>query len=362
MQDQARERRRMRWLLAATGLAVIVLLAALIPSPYAIERPGPVVNTLSDVTIEDTTGPVIEIEGADTYPTEGALNLLTVTIVGSNEHPASWLSLIPTLVDDSQRAVRLSELYPEELTDADRQNMNTAMMNSSQRDATAAALSALGEQVPATLRVAGVAEGGPAEGVLRDGDIVLRAGGQTVDDYELLRDIIADSGAGTPLNVEVERDGATVTEHLTPEVLADSDAPMLGVGIASEYDLPVEAEISLDEIGGPSAGMIFALAIYDQLTPGTLTGGLSVSGTGTITGAGSVGAIGGLEQKLWGAARAGTDLFLLSNENCGDLPSGLPSDTDMLIAPVATLEEAISATETVTDGGTPPGIEVCEID
>lgn len=357
--DRVRDRRPSRWLLWTAVACVLVVLAAVVPSPYAIERPGPVVNTLGDVTLGDETGPVVTIDGAETYPTAGALNLLTVTIVGSNEHPSSWLSLVPALFDRSQRVVPIAELYPEEMTDSDRENMNSALMNSSQIDATAAVLAELGTPAPATLRVAGIAEDGPADGVLQEGDILVSADGIAVDHYEQLRAIIAESGSGNELMLEVKRDGQLHTETVVPEEFDGADGPLIGVGVATDYELPIDVDISLEEIGGPSAGMMFALAIHDLLTPGELTEGMHVSGTGTISGTGAVGEIGGLEQKLWGAARADSALFLMPVENCADLPERLPAG-DMHIAPVATLGEAIDAVETAAAGGTPPGIEVCE--
>ena len=134
--------------------------------------------------------------------------------------------------------------------------------------------------------------------------------------------------------------------------------PLLGVLVTTEFEFPFDVELELDRIGGPSGGLILALAVYDELTPGGLTGGLSVSGTGTIDESGAVGPIGGLPQKLWGASIAGTDLMLMPLANCPDLPARLPAD--LAIAPVETLDEAIEAIETAVDGGSPEGIERCE--
>ena len=116
-------------------------------------------------------------------------------------------------------------------------------------------------------------------------------------------------------------------------------------------------EIQLEDIGGPSAGMAFSLAMYDRLTPGEMLDGMTVSGTGTMADTGEVGPIGGLEQKMWAAARAESDLFLMPLGNCADVPERIPDG--LRVAPVATLTEAIDAIETAASGDTPAGLERC---
>ncbi|MBK0419241.1 PDZ domain-containing protein [Leucobacter sp. CSA1] len=347
----------MRFMLGGAILAFVVLLAATIPSPYVIERPGPVVDTLGKITIEGETEDVIRLEGVDTYPTTGRLNLLTVTTVGSPQQPVDWLSLVPALLDRTQQITPMSSLFPEGTTEDDRDAVNTALMGSSQTRSVAAALDELGEPVPVMLRVGSVAEDGPAEGILEQGDLLVAVGADPVEDFESLRAAVASSGAGSEVELLIERSGERRTETVTPEIPEGGEDPLLGITVVSEYDLPFEVTISLDEIGGPSAGMIFALAIYDELTPGSLTDGIDVSGTGTIGESGEVGPIGGLSQKMWGAARAGSDLMLIPVGNCGDVPDRLPEG--LRLAPVATLSEAIAAVETAADGGTPPGLERC---
>ena len=358
MYDEARERRRVRILLGIAILACVTLLAAVIPSPFAIERPGPVVDTLGEVSIEDETMPVISVADVDTFPTTGELNLLTVSIAGSPEHPVSWLSLLPALVDPSQRIAPRSEFFPEGVTGKDREAANTVMMDSSQMQSAAAAFRELGETVPVELRVAGVSDDGPAEGILRADDIILEIDGAPVADFTALRSAVVAAGADVPVSVRIARDGAEQDVSVTPRLPEGGTEPMLGAVISSTYELPADVDISLSEIGGPSAGMIFSIGIYDLLTPGGLLDGLTVSGTGTITDEGEVGAIGGLTQKMWAASRAGSDLFVMPVANCVDLPSRIPSG--LTVAPVETLAEAISAIETATAGETPVGVERCD--
>ncbi|GAA1604907.1 PDZ domain-containing protein [Leucobacter chromiireducens subsp. chromiireducens] len=352
-----RQQRRSRWALSIALAACIVLLAAVIPSPFTVERPGPVVNTLGEARIDGESRPVISIPGAKTYPTTGELNLLTVSLVGSPEHPASWLALVPALVDPSQRIAPRSDFFPEGTTLEDREAQGTVQMQSSQAQAAAAAYRALGEDVPVELTVAAVSEDGPAVGVLQDGDVILRAGGSPVADFAGLRDAIIAAGAGSELTLDVRRDGAEQSVVLTPAVPEGGTDPLIGAIISSVYDLPHEVDISLSEIGGPSAGMIFALGIVDQLTPGDMLDGRAVSGTGTVNDHGEVGPIGGLEQKMWAAERAGSDLFLMPMGNCADLPKRVPDG--LQIAPVATLDEALDAIADSGAGKPVAGTERC---
>ncbi len=359
MNEYERERRKMRAMLGTAVAACLVLLAAIIPAPFVVERPGPVVDTLGDVEIEGETVPVISISDAETFPTSGELNLLTVSLVGSPDDPANWLSLLPALLDPSQRIAPTAEFFPEGSTQKDREEANAVLMDSSQMQSAAAAFRALGEPVEVDLRVAGVSEGGPAEGVLQEGDVLRSVDGREASDFTALRELIVSAGEGAPLRIGIERGGETLEVAVTPAIPEGGGEPLLGAMVSSEYELPAEVDISLSRIGGPSAGMVFALAIYDELTPGELLDGLAVSGTGTVTDAGAVGGIGGLTQKMWAASRAGSELFLMPLENCGDIPERIPPG--LTIAPVATLEEAIAAVETAAEGREPAGVERCDV-
>lgn len=353
------ERRVSRWLIAAAIAAVLFALAATVPSPFAIERPGPVVDAFG--TIEAESGgevPVVSIRGAETFDTDGSLNVLSVTIRGSRDRPLAWLSLLEALFDDKQEIVPLDVLFPEGVDDERRAAVNQALMRSSQLNATAAALSGLDIGFERSLSVASVAENGPADGILREGDGLRSVDGAVVSTIDELRGAVSAASDGRPLALGIERDGDPLSLSVTPRAPDGGGDPLLGITVAAEFEFPFDVELRLDRIGGPSAGLIFALAITDLLTPGELTGGLDVSGTGTIDDAGRVGAIGGLAQKMWGAAAAGTDLFLMPLENCAQLPDSIPGG--LVVAPVATLQEAIAAIETAASGGAPPGIERCD--
>lgn len=349
------ERRGARGLTVVAGVAVLVLLAAVIPSPYVIERPGPVVDVLGSVEIDGEKTPVLEVAGG--RDVDGDLNLLTVSTHGAPGRPASWLSLLPALVDPSQQAVPMDQLYPAGVTEEQVDSLNEGLMTASQTQAEAAAARALGEPVEVRLRVAEVQDEGAAAGLLEKGDEIRSVDGEAVEDFPDLRDRLARAGVGRPLEIGVERHGEALSFEVTLRA-SEGSGPMLGVTISSDYDLPIDADFSLDRIGGPSAGLMFALGIYAELAPEDPLGGQRVSGTGTIDDRGGVGAIGGLTQKMWAASRAGGGLFLMPLGNCADLPERIPPGLE--IAPVATLGEAVAAIEGAAEGKAPAGIAACE--
>ncbi|MBK0421011.1 PDZ domain-containing protein [Leucobacter sp. CSA2] len=357
MDDLAREQRSSRWLIRIAIAAVIVLLAAVIPSPYSIERPGPVVDTLGSVEIKGKEAPVVKIDDAKTYPTSGKLNLLTVSIMGTPDKPASWLSLVPALLDPSQRIAPRDEFFPRGVTTEDRTKMNAVEMDSSQTAAAAAAFHELKEPVGTQFLVSQLASDGPAAGKLEEGDELRTVNGQRIADFEAFQKTVAATPADTALSIGIVRDGAARTVEITPTRVAGAETPMIGIAVALKIELPEDVHFSLENIGGPSAGLTFALAIYDKLTPGEMLEGKTVSGTGTMSPTGKVGAIGGLEQKMWAASRAGTDLFLMPVGNCADVPSSIPGG--MEVVPVDTLGEAIAAIDQKNSGGTPRGLERC---
>lgn len=191
------------------ALAILVLLASVIPSPYAIERPGPVVDTLGTIEGTPKGKPLITIEGAKTYATTGQLNLLTVTMVGTPQKPNSWLSLLPAVLDPNQELVPMDQIYPAGVTVKQRDEANAALMTSSQDLATVAALDALGTHVPGELVVSQVVDGGPSEGILRAGDVIRSVDGRAV---ERLAELRAGLGkAGEPVTLVVDRGGEKKT-------------------------------------------------------------------------------------------------------------------------------------------------------
>jgi len=133
---------------------------------------------------------------------------------------------------------------------------------------------------------------------------------------------------------------------------------LIGITLRTDYDFPIDVTIQLDNVGGPSAGMMFALGIIDTLTEGELNGGQNVAGTGTIDAAGTVGPIGGIRQKLYGARDAGAEFFLAPAANCDEVVGHVPDGLQVIRT--ATLDESLDALEVIADGGDLDALPTCE--
>lgn len=336
------------------AVALVVLAVATIPSPYAIERPGPVVDVLGTVPVEGEDVPVLTVEDQPDTAADGQLNLLTVSIAGSPQRPLSWIALVPALFDPSQEIAQVSQFYPEGITVEQREEVTSLQMDASQVVSATAAFRAMGLHVGVSLSVGDVDTAGPAAGVLQPGDELVSVNGKKLTSFEQLIETV--SASTDPLTFELVRDGQTRTEQVAPRVPTDGEEPRLGIAVSTSYELPRTVDISVPQIGGPSAGLIFGLAIMDRMGEGPDLGGLTVSGTGTLNEDGAVGPIGGLTQKAWAASRADTDLFLMPIANCPDVQS-FPKD--LKVAPVATLEDAVAAINAASAGETVPGLEAC---
>ena len=344
--------RRVGWSILILGL-VGALVLAFVPAPYAIERPGPVFDTLSDVQIErdDETVdvPLISIPGEKTYETSGTLSMLTVNVVGNRQSKPDWFEVVTAWGDPSKAVVPLNAIYAPDETQEQSDEQSAIEMQNSQKDAVAAALSELGYDLDSSLTVEAFSPDSPSDGVLEEGDLLLTVNGQRPADVTQLRSIIADNGLTKPVSIDVLRDGAERSLEVTPVANPDDDdAPIIGITASTEYDFPFEVKIQLDNVGGPSAGMMFALGIMDKLTPGALNGGKDVAGTGTIAVDGSVGPIGGIRQKLYGARDAGAEYFLAPESNCDEVIGHVP--TGITVFSVGTLDDSLTALTALRDG------------
>ncbi|MGB3910604.1 MAG: PDZ domain-containing protein [Pseudolysinimonas sp.] len=322
------------------------VLFATAPSPYVVERPGPVFDTLGEVGGADGDPvPLIEIPDETTYPTSGRLDLLTVYVDGSRENPLTWLEVAQAWFDPSRTVMPIELVYPEGQTEQESNDESAAAMETSQEDAVAAALTELDIAYGSVLTVAGVIDDTPADGVLQTDDEILTAEGRPVVNVDELRAELAAAGVGVDVELGIRRDGAERTVTLAPIASEEDGSPVIGVYVSSVYDFPIDVLIQLENVGGPSAGMMFALGIYDKMTPGELTGGEHIAGTGTIGGGGEVGAIGGIVQKMYGARDAGATWFLAPESNCADVVGQIPAGIEVFS--VADLDDAIDAVEAI---------------
>ncbi|MCJ1713172.1 PDZ domain-containing protein [Curtobacterium sp. VKM Ac-2922] len=361
---EPRRRSRSRtvgWVLVV-GAVVLAIVASVLPSPYVIELPGPVFNTIG--TQQQGTGKdakqveLIQIDGRKTYPTSGALDMLTVSVEGTATQRPAWTSVIRALFTKSQAVVPASAIYPPGTTTEQVNQQDAADMTNSQQSAVAAAMIQQGIRVPTRLEVGTVGQGTAAQGTIRKGDVITAFDGTSLTtdaDATTLRDLVAKHGTTSPATVTITRDGTSRDVQVTPR--EQSGTPLLGVGVVERYDFPFDVSIKLQDVGGPSAGMMFALGIIDEITPGELNGGKHVAGTGTITADGQVGPIGGIRQKLYGAKAAGATVFLAPASNCDEVVGHVPDGLDVYA--VKTLDQAVTDLQTVASGKSTAGLATC---
>ena len=316
------------------GLVTLVVL----PTPYLIERPGPTFDVLGEIDGQQ----VIQINDQQSYRSEGQLDVLTVSIVGRPERTPSWIEIGLAWLDSKQKVVPVEALYPPDRTSEEVQAESSAMMEVSQQDAIAAALGHLGYDTPREIYIAQVTADSPSSGKLVAADFVISVDGERLTSIEQLRSIIGDRDKAEPVDVTVSRDGQSITYEVTPEKDAEGNF-RLGILVGYKYDFPVDVELQLGDVGGPSGGMMFTLGIIDRLTPGDLTGGLHVAGTGTIQQSGVVGPIGGVVLKLHGAKAAGATVFLAPAGNCSEIVGNEPDG--LRVVKIEKLSDALMALE-----------------
>ncbi|CCH71844.1 putative secreted protein [Nostocoides australiense Ben110] len=338
---------RLLWA-AFVGITLAAVIA-LIPLPYAILRPGPATNTLGQVAGK----PLVAIEGATTYPTEGALDFTTVSVVGGPGRRVNAWDLLGAAIDPSAEIFDEDQLFPKGATSEEVKEENALEMTTSQHEAAAVALRSLGKSVPNSYVVASVTKGSGADGVLLAGDVITGVDGEAVASMVDIQRLVRTHKAGEDVTVSVRRDGAA--KDLIVRTTASGDTVVLGVRLRMDYDFPVAVTIDAGDVGGPSAGTMFALAVRDLLTPGAMTGGKKIAGTGTIDDAGTVGPIGGIRQKIVGAKEAGAGYFLAPAANCPELAGHVPDD--ITVVKIATFDEAVSAVDGIAAGKT--GLPSC---
>ncbi|WP_194764709.1 PDZ domain-containing protein [Microbacterium sp. UFMG61] len=347
------------WALVVALVALVVL--TFLPTPYVIQRPGPVYDTLG--TAADADGeqvPLINIEGAETFETAGTLDLTTVQVVGNRERTPSWFELALAWMDSSRAVVPLDSVFPEGVTTEQRDERNATLMVDSQHEATAAALNALGYDTGAQVTVVDVLEDSPAQDSLESDDVVTAVDGVAVESAKQLRQAIQDAG-GDPVMLTVLRAGEEHTVEVTPEKHVEGDVTtwLIGVTLRTDYDFEIDVTLQLDNVGGPSAGMMFALGIVDTLTPGELNGGENIAGTGTIEADGTVGPIGGIRQKLYGARDAGAEFFLAPQSNCDEVTGHVPDG--LTVISTETLDDSLAALEVIAEGGDLESLPTCDV-
>ncbi len=329
-----------------TVLALALAVAGAVQTvPYVSLTPGPAFNTLGSVG----GTPVLTITGHATYNDKGALDLTTVSVrdkISLFEAIRGWLS-------PSEAVVPREVVFPPDQTAKQADLENTQQMQQSQDDATTAALRELGFPSTTTLSVGAVKAGGPSDGQLKAGDVLTTIDGVKTPDAATLRTLIGKHTVGQQVVVGYTRGGTPGTATVTTIGSTEKPPrPLIGITPSEVARFPIKVDITLKDVGGPSAGLMFALGIIDKLGADSLTGGRNIAGTGEITANGKVGAIGGIPQKMRGARHEGATVFLSPAANCDEAKANKPSDLQLV--KVATLKDALAALSTLRSGGTPP--------
>ncbi|WP_308161144.1 PDZ domain-containing protein [Cellulomonas sp. GbtcB1] len=324
--------------------AVLLVVLLLMPVPYAVNSPGPTLDTLG----EHDGQALITVDGAETYDSTGQLRLTTVSTTGGPGYPSSVLGVLQGWLSPSRRVLPVESVFPQDATQEQLDQQNEAQMVSSQENATVAALEELGYTVPVTLTVHDAVEGSGAEGVVEEGDVLLSYDGTALTSYGQLIDLLDETDPGTTVTLGVQRDGSEVDLDVVTGAREDGSGSQLGVYIDPTFDPPVDVSIRIDQIGGSSAGTMFALGIIDKLTPEDEANGQVIAGTGTVDLNGAVGPIGGIRQKMAGSLRDGAEWFLAPADNCDEVVGHVPDG--LTVVRIATLHEAREAVEAIGAG------------
>jgi PDZ domain-containing protein len=339
-------RRSLTLLIAAVGTAAAIAVSVLIPVPYVILGPGPTLNTLGSVSGK----PLITITGHATHPTSGHLNMVTVGVTGGPGRKLNIFRALAAWLNPDEAVVPESEVFPPGQSAKQSQQQDTQEMTSSQQLATAAALTELHIPYATEVVVVQTVSGYPADGVLEVGDVITAVDGKTVTGPSSLTGLIYAHQAGSTLTLTIDRNGTT--RQVRVGTKESGGHPVMGVVIQQQYKFPFTVTISVGGIGGPSAGMMFALGILDKLTKLDLTGGKFIAGTGEITASGQVQAIGGIQQKMVGARDAGATIFLTPASNCSNTTGAVPAG--LRLVEVSTLTQAVDYLEDIKAGKSVP--------
>jgi len=335
-------------------LGCLMLVAASVQVPYVILEPGPVFDTLGS----DSGKPIIKISGAKTYPTTGELNMTTVSESGGPEEGVTVFQAAWAWIHPDASVMPREVLYDEGTTQEQDYQAASEDFSTSQSNAIAAALTYLDKPVRTTLAITSVTFDAPADGKLRAGDRIVRMDGLMVSTPDQVVKTVREQKIGTLHSFVVERGSRTRTILVKsapypddPSTKADeSKTPYIGIGIGYLYSADFTITFGLEDVGGPSAGGMFALALVDKLTPGALTAGKIVAGTGTMSPRGKIGPIGGIQYKMLGAKKAGAKLFIAPRSNCDEVIGHVPSG--LTVVPASTLGEAVDAIKAFNAGST----------
>jgi Lon-like protease len=336
-------RRILTLIVALVPIIVFGVLLAVVTVPFVSLGPGPAFDTLGEVDGKQ----LVEIKGTQTHPTSGHLDMTTVSErddLKLGEALALWLS-------GEEQLMPRDLYYPPGKTREQNDKDNDADFKKSEQKAEYAALGYL--KYPQAITVMGVSEHGPSANKLRAGDAVQSVNGTPVGTADQFVAFLKGTKPGQSVAIGFRRKNAPDdVAQITLGSYPGRDYGLAGVSVTDAPWAPFEVDFNLANVGGPSAGLMFSLAVVDKLTTGNLAGTKFVAGTGTIEVDGTVGKIGGILHKMSAARAAGATVFLVPADNCYEAASGkLPG---LQLVKVETLGGAVDALHAVTAGGQPP--------
>jgi PDZ domain-containing protein len=317
-------------------------LLAVVTVPYVSLGPGPTFDTLGEVDGEQ----VVAIEGTDTHPTSGHLNMTTVAQrdgLTLGEALTLWFS-------GREQLVPRDLVYPPGKSREEVDDDNSADFKRSEDSAEYAALGYL--KYPPAVTVAEVNDPGPSAHMLQAGDAVDKVNGAPVATVDQFTSLLKNTTPGQVVDIGYRRKNAAPgSAKIALGENADRDYGFLGVKVTEAPWAPFEVDFNLANVGGPSAGLMFSLAVVDKLTDGELAGQEFIAGTGTITADGEVGPIGGIAHKMIAAHEAGATVFLVPTDNCYEASA---DNEGLQLVKIDTLSGAVDALHLITSGGRPP--------
>ncbi|MGV0993767.1 MAG: PDZ domain-containing protein [Mycobacterium sp.] len=330
-------------LVALVPIVVFGVLAALVSVPYVSLGPGPTFDTLGEVDGKQ----VVAITGAPTKPTSGHLNMTTV----SQRDGLTMGQALVLWASGDQQLIPRDLVFPPEKTRDDIEKSQNADFQRSEDNAQFAALNYL--KYPKAVTVEKVNDPGPSLGKLQNGDAIDAVDGVKIENVKQFSEILKTTKPGQEIVVDFRRKNApNGTTRITLGRNDDRDYGYLGTAVLDAPWAPFTVDFNLANIGGPSAGLMFSLAVIDKLVEGNLNGGKFVAGTGTIGADGKVGPIGGITHKMASAQEAGATVFLVPADNCDEARSMKPDTMDLV--KVEALPQAVDALKALSSGGQPP--------
>jgi Lon-like protease len=335
-------RRAATLLVAAAGVLIALVVAVVSPVPYVALEPGPTLNTLG----VSGSKPLIQIKGHPTYATSGHLNMVTVSFTGGPGTSFNIFAALRAWLNPDDAVVPEQEIFTPGQTPQQVARVDTEEMANSQESAQAAALCQLNIAFKTVDTIQATVKGMPAAGRLQAGDVITAVDGRRLTCRADAGALIKARRPGAPVELTILRHGRA--QHVRLATANAQGTPEIGVQLVESFVFPFTVSISIGNIGGPSAGLMFALGIIDKITPDNLTGGRFIAGTGEIEANGTVDPIGGIQQKMIGARQAGATVFLTPAANCPDTAGAVPAGLRLI--KVSSLAGAISDLEALKAG------------